>query len=48
MDDPLIVRRFEGFRDLLRDAQRLVERDGAERQRLRQILALDEFHHEAP
>ena len=31
MDDPLLVRGFEGFGDLLRDRQRFVERDGAAR-----------------
>ena len=29
MDDALLVRRFEGVRDLLGDGQRFVERDGA-------------------
>ena len=28
MNDPLLVRRFERLGDLLRDRQRLVERDG--------------------
>ena len=46
MDDPLLVRGFERLGDLLRDRQRLVERDRAARDALRQILALDEFHHE--
>jgi hypothetical protein len=46
MDDALVVRRFEGFRDLLRDGQRLVERHGAAPQPLRQVVALDKFHHE--
>jgi hypothetical protein len=32
--------------NLLRDGQRLVERDRAERDALRQVLALDEFHHD--
>ena len=48
MDDSVLVGRFEGFGDLFRDGQRLVERDGAARQPLCQILALDEFHHEGP
>ena len=30
----------------LRDRQRLVERDRAARDPLRQVLALDQFHHE--
>ena len=40
MDDPLLVRRFERFGDLLRDRQRLVERDRAARDALRQVVAL--------
>ena len=36
VDDPLLVRRFERLRDLLRDRQRLVERDRAARDPLRQ------------
>ena len=46
MDDPLLVRRFEGFGDLLRDRQRLVKRDRSARDALREILALDQLHHE--
>ncbi len=46
MDDPLLMCRFEGFGDLLRDGQRVVERDRATRDALRQIVALDQFHHE--
>ena len=46
MDDPLLVRRFERLGDLLRDGQRFVERDRAARDPLRQIVALDQFHHE--
>ena len=46
MDDPLLVRRFERLGDLPRDRQRLVDRDRAARDPLREILALDEFHHE--
>ena len=46
MDDPLLVRRFERLGDLLRDRQRLVERDRAARDALRQVVALDQFHHE--
>ena len=40
------MRRFERFRDLLRDRQRLVEWNRATRDALRQIVALDELHHE--
>ena len=36
MDDALLVRRFEGLGDLLRDRQRLVDRDRAARDTLRQ------------
>ena len=46
VDDALLVRRFERLGDLLRDRQRLVERNRATRDALRQIVALDEFHHE--
>ena len=46
MDDALLVRRFERIGDLPRDRQRFVERDGAARDALRQILAFDELHHE--
>jgi hypothetical protein len=46
MDDALLVRGFECLRDLLRDRQGLVERDRATRDALREILTVDEFHHE--
>jgi len=46
MNDPLLVRRFEGFGDLLRDGESLVERDRTARDALREVVALDEFHHE--
>ena len=46
MDDALLVRRFERLGDLLRDRQRLVDRDRPARNALRQVLALDEFHHQ--
>ena len=46
MDDPLLVRGFERLRDLPRDRQRLVERDRSTRDPLRQIVAVDQFHHE--
>ena len=46
MNDALLVRRFERLRDLLGDGQRLIERNGAARDALRQILAFDEFHHQ--
>ena len=46
VNDPLLVRRFEGVGDLPDDGQRLVEGNRAFRNALRQILALDEFHNE--
>jgi hypothetical protein len=46
VDDVLLMRGFERLRDLLRDRQRLVEWNRATRDALRQIVALDEFHHE--
>ena len=46
MNDALLVRGFQGLRDLLRDGQRFIERDRAARDPLRQIVAFDEFHHE--
>ena len=46
VDDPLLVRRFERLGDLLRDRQRFVDRNRAARDALRQIVALDQFHHE--
>ena len=46
MDDALLVRGFERVRDLLRDRQRLVERDRAPRDPLREIVAFDQLHHE--
>ena len=46
MNNPLFVCGLERLGDLFRDRQRLVDRYRAARDRLRQILALDEFHHE--
>ena len=46
VNDALFVRGFERLGDLLRDGQRLVERDRAPRDALRQVLALDELHHQ--
>jgi hypothetical protein len=46
MNDALLVCRFKGFGDLLRDRQRLIDRQGAARDTLREVLALDQFHHE--
>ena len=46
MDDALLVCGFECLGDLLRDWQRFINRDRAARNALRQVLALDEFHHQ--
>ena len=47
MDDALLVRGFERLDDLLRDRQRLVDRDTHPSQSvLRQVVALDQFHDE--
>jgi hypothetical protein len=40
------MRRFERLRDLFCDAECFVERNGAARNALREVLALDEFHHQ--
>jgi hypothetical protein len=45
MDDAQLVCGFEGLDDLLRDRQRLIERDGPARNSLGQILPFDELHH---
>jgi hypothetical protein len=46
MDDPLLVRRFERVGNLPGDRQGLIDRDRAPCNALREILTLDEFHHE--
>ena len=46
MDDALLVRRLQRLGDLLRDQQCFVEWDRSTRDPLREILALDELHHE--
>ena len=46
MDDALFVRRFQRLGNLLRNRERLVERNRATRDALREILALDQLHHE--
>ncbi len=46
MDDSLLVRRVECVGDLLRDGQDFIDRDRAAHNALRQIIALDELHHE--
>ena len=48
MNDPLLVRRFERLGGLMRDEKRFIERQGAARDSLRQILALDELHDQRP
>ena len=40
------MRRFEGLGNLLRDGQGFTERDRARRDALRQVVALDQFHHD--
>ena len=46
MNDALLVCRFEGLGNLLRDGQRLIDLDRATGNPLREILAFDEFHYE--
>ena len=46
MDDPLVVRRSQGVRDLPRDRERVVDRQPAALQALGKILPLDEFQHQ--
>ena len=46
MDDALLVGLFECLRDLLRDGDRLVDRDPPALQSLREVLALDQLHDE--
>ena len=45
VDDALLVRRLERRGDLERDGERLVGRDRAAREPLREVLALDQLHH---
>ena len=46
MDDPLLVRGFEGLGNLLRDGERLIHRDSALGNAVGQRRSLDQFHHE--
>ena len=46
MHDPLLVRGFEGFRDLLRNGEGFVDRYRTARNALGQVITLDELHHE--
>jgi hypothetical protein len=46
MDDSLLVRGLECFGNLLRDGQRLFERDRSMRDAVRQRGPLDQFHHQ--
>jgi hypothetical protein len=48
MHDPELVRGFESIGDLARDRQRIRERDGAAGNQHREIVPLDQFHHERP
>jgi len=42
----MLVRCFERVGDLVRDRKRLIDRDRAARNPLRQVVALDQLHHE--
>src|SRR5262249_9496665 len=46
MDDPLVMCRFEGFTDTLRNVQSFIERDRAAAETFGQRLAFDKFQHE--
>ena len=46
MDDALIVRGLEGLRDLPRDRQRFVDRDGALPDPVVEGRPLDQLHHQ--
>ena len=46
MNDPLLVRGFEGIRNLRRDRERLVDRDRALRDAVGQRRSFDQLHHE--
>ena len=46
MNDPLLVRRFEGLRDLPGDGQGVVEWDRTLRDAIRERGPFDELHHE--
>jgi len=46
MDDPLLVRGFQRLGDLLRNGERLIDGNRAAGDALRQVVALDEFHHD--
>jgi hypothetical protein len=46
VDDAGIVRGFERLRDLSRDRQRFIDRNGTTRDALGEIVALDELHHQ--
>ena len=46
VDDPLLVRRFERLRDLLRDRQRLVDGNRPVRDAIGERRSLDQLQHE--
>ena len=48
MDDPLLVGRFEREGDLLRNRQRLFERDRPLGDPIGERLAFDQLHHQGP
>ena len=46
MNDPLLVRGFEGIRNLRRDRERLADRDRALRNAVSERWSFDQLHHE--
>ena len=46
MNDALLMRRFEGFGDLLRNRQRFVERHGSLSDTIRECRTVNQLHHE--
>ncbi len=46
MDDPLLMRRFEGFRDLLGNRQRLIDGNRPLLDAIRQRRSFDQFKNE--
>ena len=46
VNDPLLVRRFEGLRDLLRNQERVPEWNRPFRDAIGQRWFLDQFHHQ--
>ena len=46
MDDALLVRRFQRFRNLFRDRKRFIERNRSTRDPLSKSFTLNQLHHE--